>query len=74
MIFHSIVPIDFVFGNKSENQEMSLLEMDYLGEKVLVSPMTNNQFVISRLISTSPKAFLNPELQPGKVINWINKR
>lgn len=74
MIFHSIIPMEIVFGNKLESQEMNLLEMEYLGEKVQVSPLTNNQLVITRLISTSPKAYLNPDLQPGSVINRLNSR
>jgi len=70
MIFHSIVPIDFVFANFNQNSsgEGKYIEVEYLGEKVQVSPVTNNEYVIVRLISTSPKSYLNPRLQPGSII------
>ncbi|MCX8130637.1 MAG: YlzJ-like family protein [Clostridia bacterium] len=69
MIFHSVIPIDVVMGNGYNNSiENSYVEMDYLGEKIQVSPLENNRYMINRLISTSPKAYLNPKLQPGTVI------
>lgn len=68
MIIHSIVPIDLIFNNSENGDTGKTLEIEYLGETVQVSPLTNNQYVISRLISTSPKAYLNPKLQPGSVV------
>jgi len=64
MILYSIVPPEIVFGNFDwcENQKQNYIEVDYCGEKVVVMPLSNNRYMISRVISTSPKAFLNPKL------------
>lgn len=67
MILYSIVPGEVVF-EYNENPVTSFLEMEYLGEKVVVSQTDDNKYVICRLISTSPKAYLDPRLQPGMVI------
>lgn len=68
MILYSIVPVEVVFSACGGQEEMRPVEMEYLGEKVQVMPAGNNNFIICRIISTSPKAFLNPQLQPGTVI------
>ncbi|ABN52328.1 MAG TPA: hypothetical protein DEF39_02450 [Hungateiclostridium thermocellum] len=70
MILYSIVPPEIVFGNFDwcENQKQNYIEVDYCGEKVVVMPLSNNRYMISRVISTSPKAFLNPKLMPGNII------
>lgn len=72
MILYTIMPMGVIFGDSlsiSEGRrETDVLEMEYLGEKVQVAPLTNNEFVITRLISSSPQAFLNPNLQPGVVL------
>ena len=68
MILYSIIPLDIVFGNPDGSAEMKYLEAEYLGEKVLVSKLENNNFVIARLLSTNPKSYLNQKLEPGSVI------
>jgi hypothetical protein len=68
VIYYSIIPLEVVFGPTLENQQKKFIEIDYLGEKVEVMPTENNKYVINRLISTSPKAYLNPKLQPGSII------
>lgn len=68
MIFHSIIPLETVFQDMPKDEGQRYTEMDYLGEKIQVSALTNNQLVIQRIISTSPKAYLNPRLQPGTTI------
>lgn len=67
MILYSIVPAEIVFSTLDSDNSI-LKEIDYLGEKVIVMPMENNQYKINRIISTSPQAFLNPKLQPGSII------
>ena len=70
MILYTIVPDEFIFGNTGKDfKGGDSMEIDYLGEKVLVSKAYGDQYIIDRLISTSPKAYLNPKLQPGAVIN-----
>jgi hypothetical protein len=57
-----------VFKDFDKINPGSYIEMEYLGEKVIVSPLTNNRYEIQRLISSSPQAYLNPEFQPGRII------
>lgn len=72
MILYSIIPAEVVFENRESKGNTGLLEVEYLNEKVVVSPLENNQFIIDRIISTSPKAYLNKKLQPGTVIHGVN--
>lgn len=67
MIFHSVIPLDFVMGN-NDTEQAAFIEMNYMGQMVQVSPDGNNRYVIRRLLSTSPKDYLNPAFQPGTVI------
>jgi hypothetical protein len=67
-MFYSIVPLSVVFSNMEEEKGQTFKEIEYLGEKVVVTSTAQNEYVINRILSTSPKAFLNPKLQPGTVI------
>ncbi len=68
-MLYTIIPEEFIFGNSGENNlKGGCMEMDYMGEKVQVLRTEGNEYIISRLISTSPQAYLNPRLQPGSVI------
>lgn len=69
MILYSIVPPEVIFENFNKCQENGYIEINYLGERVVVMPLSNNRYQINRVISTSPKAYLNPRLMPGNVIN-----
>ena len=68
MIIHSIVPIEVIFQNMPEELTRRPVTMQYMGEMVEVVPNGNMGYTIARVLSTSPKAYLNPELQPGKEI------
>ncbi|NLP13797.1 MAG: hypothetical protein GX383_04835 [Clostridium sp.] len=68
MILYSIVPPEVVFKDFFEWADQNNLELNYLGEKVVVVPLSNNRYRIERVISTSPKAYLNPKLMPGSII------
>jgi hypothetical protein len=63
------MPFETVFSGYYSNAKDVLMEMDYLGEKVEVALAGDSRYVIRRLISTSPKAYLDPRLQPGSVIS-----
>jgi hypothetical protein len=67
MIIYSIISNDIIFGNNKEIPE--ILEIEYEGEKVEVYEKGKNEYVINRIISTSPKTFMNSKLQPGTVIS-----
>ena len=68
MILYSIIPLDIVFGNMDSSTEMKYMEAEYLGEKVLVSKLENDNYMIARLLSTNPKSYLNQKLEPGSVV------
>jgi hypothetical protein len=69
MILYSVMPSEIVFGNiNNENGVTDFKEITYMGEKVQVSPLTNNRFMIQRIISTKPDVFLKAGLQPGTII------
>lgn len=72
MILYTVMPDELIFGNRPEdNKNGNLKEVDYMGEKVQVMQTGGNRYVINRLISTSPKAYLNPKLQPGAVVEIL---
>lgn len=69
MILYSIIPAEVVFDGHSDEDGFELIEADYMGEKVQISPLKNNRYTIVRVLSTSPKAYLKPGLQPGTIIS-----
>lgn len=69
MIMHSIIPNEVIFGGIPGAEDSNYMEIKYLGELVQVMPVSNSQYAIQRVISTSPRAYLNPKLQPGKIIH-----
>lgn len=71
MIMYSIIPNELIFSGIPGQIDNNYLEIEYLGERVQVMSMSNSQYVIQRVISTSPKAYLNPRLQPGSVITKL---
>lgn len=71
MILYSIIPVDIVFKNFDYKDEVKYFETEYLGEKIQVAEAGSNQYRIIKIISTSPKAYLNPSLQPGCLISGI---
>lgn len=65
---YSIIPNEVIFGGVAGIGDNNYLELEYLGERVQVTPLSNSEYVINRIISTSPAVYLNPKLQPGTVI------
>ena len=71
MILYSIIPAEIVFKDYSEQIPLQFIEAEYLGNKVQVVQSAANEFVISRVLSTEPKTYLDPRLQPGTVVRDI---
>ena len=69
MILYSIIPAEVVFSRQGDDiSDAGQREIQYMGERVQVSALTNNRYVIQRLLSTNPVSYLNPKLQPGTII------
>lgn len=68
MILYSVIPPEIVFRTEIGNEQNKYFETVYLGERVQVAEMGMGRYAISRVFSTSPKAYLNPKLQPGQEI------
>ena len=66
MILLTIMHMGLILNNNILD-DVIYKEVDYKGEKVEVTQY-NNKVVISRLYSTDPKKYLDPEFELGKVI------
>jgi hypothetical protein len=62
------MPLEFIFGDPGYKVG-EISEIDYMGVRVQVTKDSGRGTVINRIISTSPKAYLNPKLQPGNIID-----
>jgi len=73
VILYSIIPPEVVFKNTEEEYYPAPLKVKYKGEIIEVIPVKkgSSDYMITRLLSSSPKAFLEPALQPG--MNVSNK-
>ena len=69
MILYSIIPQEFVFQGFSETNEQQHHLVEFRGEKIMVTKRPDNQFEISRLLSTRPASYLNPLYQPGSLVD-----
>lgn len=68
MILYSIVPAEVVFGIGDATETAGYMEAEYMGEQVLVSRREDGDYVISRLLSTNPRSYLDQSFQPGSVV------
>lgn len=68
MIIHSIVPLEMIFQDSGADSRQVPIVIQYMGELVEAIPVGTGGFTISRVLSTSPSAYLNPKLQPGREI------
>jgi len=68
VILYSIIPPEFVFQGFWENNTQQQL-VEFRGEKIMVKKRPDNQFEITRLLSTRPASFLDPVYQPGSLVD-----
>lgn len=47
------------------------MEMRHHGRLLLVEPVTANQVRLVRLISTDPADYMQPSLQPGRILDLV---
>lgn len=72
MILYSIVPSDIVYANLQQSA-IDRKYITYDGTTVEVSPVARGQYRVNRVISTRPRDYLNPKLQPGIVIEHLEE-
>lgn len=71
MSFYSIYDTSVVFGNQGFGDisaNTNFCEMNVEGVTVQVSKSSNAEIRIERILSTNPKDYLNPKLQPGTIV------
>jgi len=68
-LIYSIVPYEQIFYDA--RSEMSFVEVTLHGERVVLLKNKDNTYTIDRLVSTNPKAYLNPELMPGTLLMGV---
>lgn len=69
MLIYSVLPPEvLIAGLEGRSQEFEEI-ID--GIKVQVEPISENAAIINRVLSTNPQDFLNPKLQPGRLISYI---
>lgn len=78
MIHYSIYDTSVIFGNQgfglSSNQaSLNYSDMNIEGVMVQVSRSNNSEIRIERILSTNPKDYLNPKLQPGSIVGNFQK-
>lgn len=69
MILYTPLPVEDVLQGY-EKEAPELIEMSMGDAMVLVQRTGINQGIVHRIISTEPKDYMRPELQPGCVINF----
>jgi len=66
MILYTVLPIETVL--EGLEQERSFIDIQLEGLTVTVEPVSVDEAVIIRIISTDPRHYLNPQLSPGRKI------
>lgn len=75
-VIYSIIPIEQIFNDETVSTGFTsstglvngIIEMNHIGSKVLAIRNDQNKLIIQRIISTNPRDYLNPKLQPGMEI------
>jgi hypothetical protein len=70
VILYTTMPLETVYQGL-EDMRPSYLEVKLAGTMVVVEPISLEQGRIVRILSTDPQDYLNPGLQPGRVINFV---
>ncbi len=74
-MFYTIVPLEYIFEeDEPEETESKKQKKDDIeikregGVSLMVEASPLGQYKITRLISTNPNDYLNPQWQPGAII------
>ncbi|NLJ59432.1 MAG: hypothetical protein GX338_00615 [Firmicutes bacterium] len=66
MILYTVLPIEAVL--EGLEHERSFIDLQLEGLTITVEPISMEEAVIVRVISTDPSHYLNPQLSPGTKI------
>lgn len=75
MMFYTIVPIEFIFGedepepDEPQKNNDDEIEIKRGSISLMVRPHLPGQYKINRIISTNPRDYLNSDWQPGAIVN-----
>jgi hypothetical protein len=69
-VLYTILPHEMVFAGVEEEENREYFEVPMQGGSLVLEAMANNQAKIVRVISSDARIFLNPNLQPGSVIEF----
>lgn len=67
MILYTIYPLEMVLEEESEEQTQEV-EIKAGSVSLMCQSLPGGEMKISRVISTNPQDYLNPQWQPGKTI------
>ena len=67
----TIIPLAAVMAGSDEFQP-TYTEISWKDSTLLVEPQGMNTGKVVRIISTNPLRYLDPEIQPGNIINLTN--
>jgi hypothetical protein len=74
MVLYTIVPMEYIFGEENDSKEEperknpEEVEIKQGAVNLIAQPLPGGQMKITRVISTNPQNYLNPEWQPGSII------
>ncbi|TCL61545.1 YlzJ-like protein [Hydrogenispora ethanolica] len=70
MLLYTVIPPELIFEDDSgENSPCEPVEVKKGAVSLMVQPLSAGQGRITRVISTDPQDFLNPEWQPGTIMS-----
>lgn len=68
MFLYTTVPIEQIFPSETNNLQYQEIDLG-VGKKIIIEKINDSQCKIVRLISTDSNDYLNPQFQPGSIIN-----
>ena len=67
MILYTVIPIETVLEGLSE--ERSFVDVQIGNVTLVIEPISLDEAIIVRMISTNPYDYLNPSFSPGRSIH-----
>ena len=70
MILYTVLPHEIVL--EGLEQKRNFIDIQLQGLTIMVEPISMEEAVIVRVISTDPTHYLNPQLSPGRKIRLFH--